>query len=83
MPTPATRIPDGAVAGDDMRFSPYMNRKAAARSAAPMTSCEISDEHVGVLSVFLQVMDLGVTRAGVLGLAPLVLNIASMRSVTA
>ena len=38
MPTPATKIPDGAVTGDDMRLRPYMNRNAAARSVAPMMS---------------------------------------------
>ena len=38
MPIPATKIPEGAVTGDDMRLRPYMNRKAAARSVTPMMS---------------------------------------------
>jgi len=38
MPRPATKIPDGAVTGDDMRLRPYRNSKAAARSVAPMIS---------------------------------------------
>jgi len=36
IPKPATRMPEGAETGEDMRFSPYMKRKAAARSAAPV-----------------------------------------------
>ena len=32
MPRPATRIPEGAVAGDDICLRPNMNRKAATRS---------------------------------------------------
>ena len=36
MPSPATKIPDGAVTGDDMRLRPYMKRKAAARSVTPI-----------------------------------------------
>ncbi len=39
MPIPATKMPEGAVTGDDMRCSPYRNRNAAARSAAPIPSC--------------------------------------------
>src|ERR1700722_3324289 len=38
MPTPATRIPDGAVTGEDMRLRPYIKRKAAIRYVAPMVS---------------------------------------------
>src|ERR1700688_424342 len=38
MPMPATRMPEDAVTGDDIRFRPYMNRKAAARSVAPIAS---------------------------------------------
>lgn len=41
MPRPATRIPEVAVAGEDMRLRPYMKRKAAANPIAPITSCEI------------------------------------------
>ena len=41
MPMPATSIPDGAVAGEDIRWSPYMKRKAAVRSARPIVSCGI------------------------------------------
>src|SRR3984957_15810194 len=41
MPIPATKMPEGAVTGDDMRCRPYRKRKAAARSGAPMPVWEI------------------------------------------
>src|SRR5580704_5750494 len=40
MPMPATKMPEGAVTGDDMRCKPYRKRKAAARSTAPMPMWE-------------------------------------------
>ena len=44
---PATRIPDGAVTGDDIRFRPYMKRKAAARSTSADDELRDHGEHLG------------------------------------
>ena len=40
MPTPATRMPEAAVAGDDIRFRPYIKRNAATKPVTAMMICE-------------------------------------------
>ena len=79
---PATKIPDGAVTGDDMRFRPYMKRKAAARSVAPIISCGMIVS-MSVAQPFFRRCVFAWACTARAGLWPLVWNIASMRSVTA
>ena len=82
MPMPATKIPDGAVTGDDMRLRPYRKRNAAARSVIPIASCEIVANMTVPQSFFVR-WAFALPRFACLVLWPLTWNIASMRSVTA
>src|ERR1700688_4916321 len=67
MPMPATKMPEGAVTGDDMRCRPYRKRKAAARSAAPMPICSMSVS-MAASSLLLCVYRLHANRLAVAGM---------------
>src|ERR1700676_343877 len=67
MPMPATKMPEGAVTGDDMRCRPYRKRKAAARSAAPMPICSMRVS-MAASSLLLCVDRLHASRLAVAGM---------------